>query len=142
MILFEFAFALFMVLMGAELFTNSVEWLGKKMHLSEGAVGSVLAAVGTAMPEAIIPVIALLYGHGEASVEIGTGAILGAPLMLSTIAMFIAGLAVLIFARHRKNIRLNLNAEIVQRDMRFFVLMYVSALAAGIVADQNFKNGA
>lgn len=139
MILLEFAFALGMVLTGAELFTNSIEWLGKKMHLSEGAVGSVLAAVGTAMPEAIIPVIALVYGHGDASVEIGTGAILGAPLMLSTIAMFIAGLAVFVFAGRRKNVKLNLHPEIVQRDMRFFVLMYAGAMTAGIVADREFK---
>ena len=36
------------IVAGAELFTNGVEWLGRKLELSEGAVGSVFAAIGTA----------------------------------------------------------------------------------------------
>ncbi len=36
--------------LGAELFTNGIEWFGRKLGLAEGAVGSVLAAVGTALP--------------------------------------------------------------------------------------------
>jgi cation:H+ antiporter len=141
MILFEFAFALFMILLGAELFTNGVEWLGKKLNLSEGAVGSVLAAVGTAMPEATIPVIALLYGTNDSAVEIGTGAILGAPLMLSTIAMFVSGVAVYIFAKRRKCIKLNLNTSIMGRDLKFFVTVYSVALIAGIISNQTIKTG-
>ena len=46
------------ILFAAELFTNSVEWLGKKLNLGEGAVGSILAAVGTALPETILPMVA------------------------------------------------------------------------------------
>ena len=38
------------ILAGAELFTNGIEWFGRKLELAEGAVGSVLAAVGTACP--------------------------------------------------------------------------------------------
>jgi cation:H+ antiporter len=38
------------VLAGALLFTNGVEWLGAKLDLGQGAVGSLLAAVGTALP--------------------------------------------------------------------------------------------
>ncbi len=56
---------------------QGVEWLGKIFNLSEGAVGSVLAAVGTALPETIIPIIALLFNHGASGHEIGIGAILG-----------------------------------------------------------------
>ena len=48
------------ILVGAELFTNGIEWFGKKLNLAEGAVGSVLAAVGTALPETMIPLIAIL----------------------------------------------------------------------------------
>ncbi|MDW7675568.1 MAG: sodium:calcium antiporter, partial [Bacillota bacterium] len=32
-----------LILFGAELFTNAIEWLGKHLRLSDGAVGSVLA---------------------------------------------------------------------------------------------------
>ena len=49
-----------LILVGAELFTNGIEWFGHKLNLAEGAVGSVLAAVATAMPETLIPVIAIV----------------------------------------------------------------------------------
>jgi cation:H+ antiporter len=42
--------SLVVILAGAELFTNGIEWIGEGFGLSEGAVGSVLAAVGTALP--------------------------------------------------------------------------------------------
>ncbi len=54
--------AFFVILAGAELFTNGIEWFGRKLELAEGAVGSVLAAVGTALPETMIPIIALGFG--------------------------------------------------------------------------------
>ena len=65
---------------------------------AKGAVGSVLAAVGTALPETIIPLIAILIQGGEAGDEVGIGAILGAPFMLSTLAIFVCGISVVIFA--------------------------------------------
>src|SRR5438045_9189542 len=91
-------FALIVILMGAELFTNGVEWVGENLGLSEGVVGSVLAAIGTALPETLLPLVAILLGR-ETGKEIGIGAILGAPFMLSTLAMCVMGTAVLIFAR-------------------------------------------
>ena len=48
------------VLAGALLFTNAVEWLGHRLRLGEGAVGSILAAVGTATPETLIAIVALI----------------------------------------------------------------------------------
>lgn len=88
-----------MILLGATFFTNGIEWLGKRLNLSEGAVGSILAAVGTALPETLIPIIAILFNRGEGSHEVGIGAILGAPFMLSTLAFFIVGLSVILFRR-------------------------------------------
>jgi cation:H+ antiporter len=73
------------ILLGAEVFVNGIEWLGKKLNLSEGAVGSVLAAVGTALPETLIPIIAIVFSDAAQGHEIGIGAILGAPLMLATL---------------------------------------------------------
>jgi cation:H+ antiporter len=51
-VLLLLAFAV--VLAGALLFTNAVEWIGHRLEVGVGAVGSVLAAVGTAMPETLI----------------------------------------------------------------------------------------
>ena len=90
--------AFVVILFGAELFTNGIEWFGRKLELAEGAVGSVLAAVGTALPETMIPIIAILFATGEASHAVGIGAILGAPFMLATLAMFVTGVAILIVA--------------------------------------------
>src|SRR3954454_6567719 len=95
------ALAFVVILMGAELFTNGIEWFGRKLELAEGAVGSVLGAVGTALPETMIPIIASLFGSCASSHELGVGAILAAPFMLATLAMFVTGVAVLYQARHR-----------------------------------------
>ena len=52
------AVAFVVILVGALGFTNAVERLGKQLGIGEGAVGSLLAAVGTAMPETLIPIVA------------------------------------------------------------------------------------
>ncbi|SHG87721.1 cation:H+ antiporter [Thermosyntropha lipolytica DSM 11003] len=122
------------ILVGAEVFVNGVEWLGKKLDLSEGAVGSVLAAVGTALPETMIPLIAILFGHGDEGHEIGIGAILGAPLMLSTLAMFVAGVSVLFFAGKRKNGRIVVaDYETMSRDLGFFLIVFTAAVLTGFI---------
>ena len=75
------AFAI--ILLGAELFTNAIEWFGHQLGLAEGAVGSVLAAVGTALPETMIPLVAIVFGAGSRSDGVGVGAILGCLLYTS-----------------------------------------------------------
>jgi len=127
--------ALVVILVGAEMFTNGVEWMGEQHGLSEGAVGSVLAAVGTALPETILPLIAILFGGaGAANEEIGIGAILGAPFMLTTLAMFVLGVAVLIFSRKgRRSTELRGRADIIVQDLRYFLAMYLLAVLAGLV---------
>ncbi|HTY91822.1 MAG TPA: sodium:calcium antiporter [Methanocella sp.] len=124
----------FVVILGAcEFFTNGVEWTGKRFNLSEGAVGSVLAAIGTALPETLIPLIAILMMGGEAGDEIGIGAILGAPFMLATLALFICGLSVLVFAKRRNTRTLHVNGQLIRRDLTFFLLAYSLAAIAAFV---------
>ena len=127
--------ALIVILIGAELFTNGIEWVGRKLDLAEGAVGSVLAAVGTALPETMIPIIAILFaGGGEASHAVGIGAILGAPFMLSTLAMFVTGMGVLAFRRRRatgENMRID--APTLLHDVRYFAIAYAIAVGAAFL---------
>ncbi len=129
--------ALLVILLGAELFTNGIEWFGKKLELAEGAVGSVLAAVGTALPETMIPIIAILFATGatEASSHaIGVGAILGAPFMLSTLAMFVTGVAVLIVARRRPaGDVMPVDTHVLAHDMRYFAIAYGLAVGAALL---------
>ncbi len=121
------------ILAGAEFFTNGIEWYGKRLGLSEGMVGSVLAAIGTALPETMIPIIAIIFVGTTASEEVGIGAILGAPFMLSTAAMFVTGVAVLFFSRGgKRDAHLNVNQVVVRRDLRFFLGIYVVAVALGL----------
>ena len=121
------------ILAGAELFTNGIEWFGRKLGLAEGAVGSVLAAVGTALPETMIPIIAILFSTGEHSEEIGVGAILGAPFMLATLAMFVTGLAVVYQARKRPDGDvMPVDTHVLGQDMRSFAITYGIAIAAAL----------
>ena len=78
------------ILAGALLFTNAVEWAGNKLGIGEGATGSILAAVGTAMPETLIPIVAII-GGAEGSADVAIGAIIGAPFLLATVAMALVG---------------------------------------------------
>jgi cation:H+ antiporter len=126
--------AFIVILMGAELFTNGIEWFGRKLELAEGAVGSVLAAVGTALPETMIPIIAILFATGEASNEVGIGAILGAPFMLATLAMFVTGVAVLMVARRRSNgDQMRVDTSVLAHDMRYFAIAYAIAIGAAFL---------
>ncbi|AQS59935.1 sodium:calcium antiporter [Desulforamulus ferrireducens] len=124
------------ILLSAEVFTNGVEWLGKKLNLSEGAVGSVLAAVGTALPETMIPVIAILFGTGDMAEEIGIGAILGAPFMLSTLALAITGIAAMTWkVKGKARETMFIDREVMTRDLKFFLLVYSVAVLAGVFGD-------
>ncbi|MDA8387483.1 MAG: hypothetical protein M0Z58_02315 [Nitrospiraceae bacterium] len=81
---------------GCELFANGTESLGGRLNLSHAATGSLLAAIGTALPETMVPIIALMTGRPGQRQGIAIGAILGAPFMLGTLAMFFLGLTVLV----------------------------------------------
>lgn len=121
------------ILIGAELFTNAIEWLGSRLRLSEGAVGNLLAAVGTALPESIVPLVAFLTGKPE-SMHIGIGAILGAPFMLGTLAMFVTGFAVWLFkGRHTGRKIMYVDAVALSHDLRYFMLMYLLAVSASFL---------
>ena len=128
-------FAFLVILAGAELFTNGIEWFGRKLELAEGAVGSVLAAVGTALPETMIPIIAIGFGgRGAASDAVGIGAILGAPFMLSTLAMFVTGLGVIAFrGRRASGMRMTVDTGVLVHDIRYFVVAYALAIAAAFL---------
>lgn len=133
-LLFLLSFAV--ILIGCEFFTNGVEWLGRRYELSEGAVGSVLAAVGTAMPETLIPLIAILFMGGSSGGEIGTGAILGAPFMLATLAMFVMGVSVYAFRKRRQTDVMTINGKLIRRDLKIFLIAYSLAAVAAFVPPQ------
>jgi cation:H+ antiporter len=122
------------LLAGALLFTNAIEWFGSMMNLGQGAVGSILAAVATALPESLIPIVAIIGGE-RGSQEVAVGAIVGAPLLLATIAMALVGVAVLIYrARRPQGLSLSVYLPTLERDLAFFIGCLVIALAVGLGA--------
>ena len=126
--------SLVVILFAAELFTNGIEWMGRKLGLGEGAVGSVLAAVGTALPETLIPIIAIIFATGEGAHAVGVGAILGAPFMLSTLAMFVTGVGVLAFrARRATGTTLAVDTGVLSHDLRYFFIGYSLAIGAAFL---------
>jgi cation:H+ antiporter len=116
------------------LFTNAIEWLGKRLNLSEGAVGSVLAAIGTTLPETSIPIVAIVFGTSRQETEVGIGAILGAPFMLSTLVIPILALLLLLYARlGKRSPSFRLNYKDVTIDLSFFAVAYTVAMACAFV---------
>lgn len=128
--------SLVLILMAAEGFTNGIEAVGKKFALSHAVVGSILAAVGTALPETILPIVAILTGSAASGAEIGVGAILGAPFMLSTLAFFLVGLTVMLRRRTRGSLLVNVEHSTARRDLQFFLPMYAAAVFVPLVAPQ------
>jgi len=126
-ILLALSFAV--ILAGALLFTNAVEWLGHRLALGEGAVGSLLAAVGTAMPETLIAIVALV-GAAEGGDQVAIGAIVGAPFLLATLAMGVVGLFAYLYRVRRKHgLELNAHRPTLERDLLFFLAFFSVALA-------------
>lgn len=127
---------LVVILIAAEVFTNALEHLGEKLKISEGVTGSLFAAVGTALPETMVPLLALMAGTSNTAVneEIGVGAILGAPLMLSTLSICLMALAVMKkrgFQGHLVPERTGLT-----RDLNFFLVAFSFSAIALFVPHQ------
>ncbi|MEZ5564907.1 MAG: sodium:calcium antiporter [Gammaproteobacteria bacterium] len=132
--------SLFVILVAAEVFTNALEHLGQRLKISEGVTGSLFAAVGTAMPETMVPVLAIVAGTDNQATNhaIGTGAIVGAPLMLATLAFFLMGVAAL----GKRGARGDISPEPTgtRRDLNFFLLAFVLA-GLGLLPPANWAYG-
>jgi cation:H+ antiporter len=76
--------------LACEWFVNAVEWVGVQLNVGPIAVGTILAAAGTALPESVVTLVAV-SGHGPNGADIGVGAALGGPLVVGTIAYATVG---------------------------------------------------
>jgi cation:H+ antiporter len=129
-----FLAAIAIILGGAAVFTNGVEWLGRRLGVSDGAIGSILAGVATALPETLIPIIAIFGGNSQAQTEIGVGAILGAPLMLSTLTIpLLAGFLLLLGWMRKRTDQFELDYSAVRLDLVFFIPAYVVAFLVALM---------
>lgn len=133
MVFLELLLMLIVILIAAEVFTNALEHLGEKLGISEGVTGSLFAAVGTALPETSVPLLALLAGTQNMATneEIGVGAILGAPLMLATLSICL--MAVAVWRSRGTHGHLRPERTGLMRDLNFFIIAFGFAAIAMFV---------
>lgn len=107
------------------------------MNMGGGSVGSILATVGTALPETMIPLVAILTAlitGGSGTAHISIGAIIGAPFLLATLGMFVVGASALGFRRRRESgAEISINEDVTKRDIGYFLPFFAVAGLLGIV---------
>ncbi|MFB7495927.1 sodium:calcium antiporter [Streptomyces sp. NPDC056161] len=87
------------IYLSCEWFVNAVEWLGERLNVGKMAVGTILAAFGTALPESVVTLVAVTTGGTEEAKNIGVGAAMGGPLALATVAYGVTGAMLLVKRR-------------------------------------------
>ncbi len=130
------------IYLSCEWFVNAVEWLGVRLDVGPLAVGTVLAAFGTALPESVVTLVAV-FGTGS-SKDIGVGAAMGGPLVLATVAYGVTGAVLLL--RRRVTVDTDRAAPAgtadrglgderkLARDQTWFLAIFVVKVALGLVA--------
>jgi cation:H+ antiporter len=117
-----------------EYFVNGVEWVGRKIGVSQNAVGTVLAAFGTALPESVVTFVAVVFGQDATAKNIGVGAALGGPLVLATIAYPVVGLMLWVTRPDARRQAIDVNVQRLGRDQSWFLLIFLLKIALGFVA--------
>lgn len=133
------------IYVSCEWFVNAVEWLGKRLNVGTIAVGTILAAFGTALPESVVTFVAVVFGRGEAAKDIGVGAALGGPLALATVAYGVTGLVM--WSQRRARVPVPARGALLDRspdqfgdtrklarDQTWFLVIFVVKVALGLVA--------
>jgi cation:H+ antiporter len=149
------------IYLSCEWFVNAVEWLGQRLNIGTMAVGTILAAFGTALPESVVTLVAVTTGPTAEIRNIGVGAAMGGPLVLATVAYGVTGGMLLLRRRSRRREMVLVGvgaASLVERpvnedgnapdatladrahtarlvkDQRWFMAVFVVKVALGLVA--------
>lgn len=123
--------ALVLLVLASDAFTNAVEWVGALYGLARGAVGSVIAAIGSSLPETAIAFVALVVLRDRASQAVGIGAVLGAPFMLATAVFAVIGVIALARTQGSGGDR---NVRVGMRSTRFGLGLFALTFALVIGA--------
>jgi cation:H+ antiporter len=140
------------IYLACEWFVNAVEWLGQRLNVGKMAVGTILAAFGTALPESVVTLVAVTTGATAEAKDIGVGAAMGGPLALGTVAYGVTG-AMLVLQRRKRRAMVLAGAgagaadrpedpslcskeEIARlaKDQQWFLAIFVVKVALGLVA--------
>jgi cation:H+ antiporter len=142
------------IYVACEWFVNAVEWLGVRLKVGPVAVGTILAAAGTALPESVVTLVAVLFGSPEHGNDIAVGAAMGGPLVVGTIAYGVTG-AMLIWRKRRTlaaarngattagsadvateqaDVLAGVDTDRLARDQMWFLGIFAVKVALGLVA--------
>lgn len=117
-----------------ELFVNSIEWVGKKFNISQCAVGTILAAFGTALPESVVTFVAVAFNATSEQKDIGVGAALGGPLVLGTIAYAVVGICIILFRKKRElGTAIDIDSKKLSRDQLWFISIFIFKVLLGLL---------
>ncbi len=134
------------IYLACEWFVNAVEWLGVRLKMGTLAIGTILAAIGTALPESVVTLVAVTMGNSKASKDIGVGAAMGGPLVLATIAYGVTGWMLI---RRKRSIAKAMNGTSKDQDrdllddvdlsrlptdQKWFLSIFIVKVALGLVA--------
>jgi cation:H+ antiporter len=141
------------IYLACEWFVNAVEWLGAHLRVGAVAVGTILAAAGTALPESIVTLVAVTFGSHRQGADIGVGAAMGGPLVVGTIAYGVTGATLLLFrSRQRARATVAVGSHIsadaasepavlppgetarLAKDQTWFLIIFAVKVILGLVA--------
>jgi cation:H+ antiporter len=125
------------IYIACEAFTNGIEWLGQKLGVSQTATGTILAALGTALPESVVTLVATAFADDDAQRDVGVGAALGGPLALSTIAYAAVGVALIVYGRRSgrgPGLVVRVDGRRLSHDQLLFLAIFAAKIALGLWA--------
>ena len=126
--------AIIVIYYSCELFVNGIEWVGKKFNISQCAIGTVLAAFGTALPESVVTLVAVAFNGTSQQKDIGVGAAMGGPLVLGTIAYAVVGLCIIVFRKRRDlGTDIDIDSKKLCNDQLWFVSIFVFKVLLGFL---------
>ncbi|MGW6689559.1 sodium:calcium antiporter [Streptomyces sp. NPDC054961] len=142
------------IYLSCEWFVNAVEWLGERLNVGKMAVGTILAAFGTALPESVVTLVAVTTGATDEAKNIGVGAAMGGPLALATVAYGVTGTMLLLKRRKERAAVLVMaggpraavsppggetlgdagDMKRLAKDQKWFLAIFIVKVALGLVA--------
>ncbi|MCC5467534.1 sodium:calcium antiporter [Pelosinus baikalensis] len=125
--------AIIVIYYSCELFVNAIEWFGRKFNVAQCAVGTILAAFGTALPESVVTLMAVAFNSSAEQKDIGIGAALGGPLVLGTISYAVVGLCIIFFRKKRDlGVEIDIDSKKLSRDQLWFVSIFIFKVLMGL----------
>jgi cation:H+ antiporter len=144
------------IYLACEWFVNAVEWFGVEFKVGAVAVGTILAAAGTALPESVVTLVAVLFGSKSQGNDIAVGAAMGGPLVVGTVAYGVTGAMLLLHKRARAKARAavpaggtadpdvaealrdgglaDVDTRRLAKDQTWFLVIFAVKVALGLVA--------